>query len=641
MDSSHNYQAYGSLLLSITKHEDGTFSASYKNQPINIKMSDRALKHLEKHVEVLPSIVSGEPVVCGLYPRTDTERNLTSCVVRSVKLYTGEPVDNFFIIRGRVVHINKNEQRLAIRIYVKKEKNKNPFPVTMIYSQPIIGLEVNQIWDIKAELEDGKLKAISGEFIENFASDAEGILISIQPYARLPVSLSKDAEGNFFSLYEKQIIQTKFNARILKELEDSPSVLSGQPVLCGIYARTDINCHLKRFYIVSIKPYSGKPIDSYFSMRGRVKKVQEEEQKIVIKIYPESASTLTYNIDMIYSHPIAGLEVDQVWDIKAELIDGQLSVVSGAFVEKYVKKNQLESVDTIVDVDVTSEEIVEEKSDNNIDEVTDKASTKKSKKSKKTSSSVKALSEQVEEDNSNNITEAVETTTQTTTKTKKAKQADSDLEVVFEQLLQENSNNNITEVADTATKKTTKTKKSASSLQEKEVLSEQVVKEDNKSTEVAETAKTSKTKKAKKDVEVASEKVAQKSHNNEILAIIKPTTNVEVTPEPVAKSNRGEVARTLGKLEITIKISELPEVKTVENGWQQFELECDGKIVSVTLKPKVWKKLTDAQTNYPMWVASVTGKIGQATSNGFELVEANVQTFEKKPKEPKPCQEAS
>ena len=46
-----------------------------------------------------------------------------------------------------------------------------------------------------------------------------------------------------------------------------------------------------------------------------------------------------------------------------------------------------------------------------------------------------------------------------------------------------------------------------------------------------------------------------------------------------------------GKLELTIKINELPEVKTVENGWQQFEIDCDGRIISVTVKPKVWKKL--------------------------------------------------
>ncbi|MBW4510470.1 MAG: fertility inhibition FinO-like protein [Scytonematopsis contorta HA4267-MV1] len=93
---------------------------------------------------------------------------------------------------------------------------------------------------------------------------------------------------------------------------------------------------------------------------------------------------------------------------------------------------------------------------------------------------------------------------------------------------------------------------------------------------------------------------------------------------------------TPGKLEVTIKINELPAAKTVENGWQQFELDCDGQIITVTLKPKVWKKLTDAQANYPMWVASIAGKMGQATSDGFALLEPNVQTFEKKPKEPKP-----
>lgn len=93
---------------------------------------------------------------------------------------------------------------------------------------------------------------------------------------------------------------------------------------------------------------------------------------------------------------------------------------------------------------------------------------------------------------------------------------------------------------------------------------------------------------------------------------------------------------TSGKLEVTIKISELPSAQTVENGWQQFEIDCDGSVVSVTLKPKVWKKLTDAQADYPVWVAAITGKMGELTGNGFVLLEPNVQTFEKKPKEPKP-----
>jgi hypothetical protein len=89
-----------------------------------------------------------------------------------------------------------------------------------------------------------------------------------------------------------------------------------------------------------------------------------------------------------------------------------------------------------------------------------------------------------------------------------------------------------------------------------------------------------------------------------------------------------------GKLELTIKINELPNAATVENGWKSFEIDCDGQIVSVTVKPKVWKKLEDAQTNFPMWVAAIAGKMGQPTEKGFVLSEANIQVFEKKPKEP-------
>jgi len=93
---------------------------------------------------------------------------------------------------------------------------------------------------------------------------------------------------------------------------------------------------------------------------------------------------------------------------------------------------------------------------------------------------------------------------------------------------------------------------------------------------------------------------------------------------------------TQGKLELTIKISEFPaDVKTVENGWKSFEIDCDGRIVSLTVKPKVFKKLEQAQTDYPMWVAAITGKMGEPTDRGFVLNEPAIQVFEKKPKEPK------
>lgn len=90
-----------------------------------------------------------------------------------------------------------------------------------------------------------------------------------------------------------------------------------------------------------------------------------------------------------------------------------------------------------------------------------------------------------------------------------------------------------------------------------------------------------------------------------------------------------------GRLEVTIKINELPEAETVENGWQQFYLDCDGRVVRVKVKPKVWKKLTQAQEQYPLWVAAIAGQMGEATADGFVLDRASIQVFEKKPKEPK------
>jgi hypothetical protein len=94
------------------------------------------------------------------------------------------------------------------------------------------------------------------------------------------------------------------------------------------------------------------------------------------------------------------------------------------------------------------------------------------------------------------------------------------------------------------------------------------------------------------------------------------------------------------KLEIT-KINELPQAKTLENSLQQLNIDCDGRIISLTVKPKVWNKLTDAASNYPQWVRAMSldkprsvyaGKLGQQTENGFGLEEPNIQVFECKPK---------
>lgn len=94
---------------------------------------------------------------------------------------------------------------------------------------------------------------------------------------------------------------------------------------------------------------------------------------------------------------------------------------------------------------------------------------------------------------------------------------------------------------------------------------------------------------------------------------------------------------TSGKLELTIKINEMPdEIRTVENGWKEFDLDCDGQLVRVKVKPKVFKKLEQAQESYPMWVAAIAGRMGEPLEGGFVLDQPNIQVFERKPKEAKP-----
>ncbi|RCJ29165.1 fertility inhibition FinO-like protein [Nostoc punctiforme NIES-2108] len=87
-----------------------------------------------------------------------------------------------------------------------------------------------------------------------------------------------------------------------------------------------------------------------------------------------------------------------------------------------------------------------------------------------------------------------------------------------------------------------------------------------------------------------------------------------------------------GKLGITIKINELPQPKDVENAWQQFDLNCDGRITTITVKPKIYNQLTHVTSNYPQWLTAIAGKLGQSNKLGFALKSPNIQVFKCKPK---------
>ncbi len=96
-----------------------------------------------------------------------------------------------------------------------------------------------------------------------------------------------------------------------------------------------------------------------------------------------------------------------------------------------------------------------------------------------------------------------------------------------------------------------------------------------------------------------------------------------------------------GRLELTIKINELPATETVENGWQQFSIDCNGVVFQVTVRPKIWRRLEEADKSYDMWVAAVTGQLGAKTDTGYLLDQPSIQAFERKPKEPKEAKEGA
>src|SRR5262245_7777937 len=97
---------------------------------------------------------------------------------------------------------------------------------------------------------------------------------------------------------------------------------------------------------------------------------------------------------------------------------------------------------------------------------------------------------------------------------------------------------------------------------------------------------------------------------------------------------RTEIAMsTPGKLEVTIKINQLPvEVTTTKNGWKEFTLDCGGRAITVALRPRMWTKLEEANKSYPMWVAAISGQMGPSHGKGFTLTEPNLQVFERKPR---------
>ena len=103
-------------------------------------------------------------------------------------------------------------------------------------------------------------------------------------------------------------------------------------------------------------------------------------------------------------------------------------------------------------------------------------------------------------------------------------------------------------------------------------------------------------------------------------------------PEDAALAEENIVS---GHLEITLKFNRLPQPMAVKAG-MKIGVQTDSALVVTTLLPKTWKKLTQAATAYPQWMASITGtlaaKTGADGSAVMVLEEPALQVFEKKAK---------
>lgn len=91
---------------------------------------------------------------------------------------------------------------------------------------------------------------------------------------------------------------------------------------------------------------------------------------------------------------------------------------------------------------------------------------------------------------------------------------------------------------------------------------------------------------------------------------------------------------TQARSEITLKFNELPQVKPAENKKVEINLtDQNGVVFTALVNAKSWRKAEADAVAFSDWGGAVSGKLGQRTGDGFEVVEAGVRIFEKKPKE--------
>ncbi|OWY63870.1 hypothetical protein B7486_50470 [cyanobacterium TDX16] len=82
-----------------------------------------------------------------------------------------------------------------------------------------------------------------------------------------------------------------------------------------------------------------------------------------------------------------------------------------------------------------------------------------------------------------------------------------------------------------------------------------------------------------------------------------------------------------------MKFNELPQVKPAAKKKVEVSLtDQNGVVFTALIDAKSWRKAEADAAAFSDWGGAVSGKLGQPTADGFEIVEARVRIFEKKPK---------
>lgn len=112
-----------------------------------------------------------------------------------------------------------------------------------------------------------------------------------------------------------------------------------------------------------------------------------------------------------------------------------------------------------------------------------------------------------------------------------------------------------------------------------------------------------------------------------------PEAEVKEAPDYPSASLNADISPTAGQMEVVVKLNQFPDdVRTVDKGWKEFEVDTGDCLVTITVKPKMFAALEQAQQSYPSWSAAISGQIGEMTATGFRLSSPALKVFERKAK---------